>query len=172
LRNAYLVTTASVLLVFGGGVRRLDNRYTLTPASEARVRHAVDYATAHRSSLVVFSGGWPRGRRAPPMGSREADLMAALAARYGLDRRARLLTEVRSRSTAENLIQARELLGDHSFDAEQPLGLVSHQWHLPRIRLLAGRLLGLHELALLDIPVPGRRSAREAIACCIARVRV
>lgn len=169
-RDAGRVTAASVLLVFGGGLQRDGNTYTLTAASQARVREAVAYATVHGCGLVLFSGGWPRLRSVPPMGSREAEMMAAQALREGLDRPTR--TEVWSRSTAENLIHARRLLADHVFDADHPLGLVSHHWHLPRIRLLAGRLLDLRGAALLDIPVAGAASAREILVRCFARMRV
>ncbi|WP_349877294.1 YdcF family protein [Micromonospora sp. HUAS YX12] len=45
------------------------------------------------------------------------------------------------------------LLGAAEFTAQRPLGLVSHPWHLPRVRLLAARVLGLSGPALADVPV-------------------
>lgn len=163
--------TATVLLVFGRGVLFGGGDYRLTPGSAARVRAAVDYVAAHadpfaraagrgRSPRVVFSGGWAEaceGADPPPPGCREGDLMLRQARTAGLDRHAELLAETRSRSTLENLLHTLEdgLLARHPFDDRQPLGIVSHTWHLPRIRFLAGRVLGLHGAALLDVPVTG-----------------
>jgi hypothetical protein len=51
---------------------------------------------------------------------------------------------------------------------------VSHQDHLPRIRIFAGRVLGLRGAALLDVPATGgevpdaRRS--EPVARAVARL--
>jgi hypothetical protein len=75
----------------------------------------------------------------------------------GLDRYADLHTETRSRSTLENLLHTVHggLLADHVFDPAHPLGLVSHGWHLPRIRYLAGKVLGLRGASLLDVPATG-----------------
>ncbi len=163
--------TAIVLVVFGRGVTCADGRYTLTPASVARVRAVVGYvaareacfvrAVAHgRAPRVVFSGGWAEaceGADAPPAGHREGDLMLHEARAAGLDRYAELRAEARSRSTLENLLHCVEdgLLAGRVFDARQPLGIVSHAWHLPRIRFLAGKVLGLRGAALLDVPATG-----------------
>ena len=37
----------------------------------------------------------------------------------------------------------------------RPLGLVTHPWHLPRVRFLAGKVLGLRGAALIDVPASG-----------------
>ena len=157
--------TAAALLVFGGGTVRRGSRFVLTSASEARVWAAGEYLRKESCGLVVFSGGWSWGREEPPEGSREADLMLALAQSQGIDRQVRLVAETRSRSTVENLAQVagQRLLAGYAFDARQPLGLVSHHWHLPRIRFLAQRVLGLDGPALLDVPVSGTRSSRESL---------
>ncbi|MEH0843533.1 ElyC/SanA/YdcF family protein [Micromonospora sp. CPCC 205711] len=159
--------TALVLVVFGRGVRCVDGRYALTPAGSARVRAAAEYVTAReasfrraigqgRSPRIVFAGGWAEaceGADAPPVGFREADLMRCEARAAGLDRYADLRVEAGSRSTLENLVHAVRdgLLAGQHFDARHPLGIVSHAWHLPRIRFLAGRVLGLRGAALLDV---------------------
>jgi hypothetical protein len=162
---------AVVLLVFGGGVRCSGGRYALTPATGARVRAAVDYVAGHESSFaraaregraprIVFSGGWAEaceGADQPPVGCREGDLMLLRARAAGLDQRAELRAETRSRSTLENLLHTVEdgLLAGQVFDARQPLGIVSHAGHLPRIRFLAGKVLRLRGAALLDVPATG-----------------
>ncbi len=160
--------TATVLLVLGRGVRCTDGGWALTPGSVARVRAATAYAAAHAEAfaraaarpLVVFSGGWAEaceGAAEPPAGHREGDLMLRQARAAGLDRHADLVTETRSRSTLENLLHTAEdgLLAGRTFDARHPLGLVTHPWHLPRARYLAGRVLGLRGAALLDVPATG-----------------
>jgi hypothetical protein len=75
----------------------------------------------------------------------------------GLDRYAELWAETRSRTTLENLLHVRRdgLLADHDFDRDRPLGLVSHPWHLPRVRFLAGKVLRLRGPALCDVPASG-----------------
>lgn len=163
--------TATVLVVFGRGVRRAGDRWVLTPASAARVRAAVDHVAAHAAAFsraaadgptprVVFSGGWAEaceGAESPPSGFREGDLMFQQALAAGLHRYADLRAESRSRSTLENLLHTVEdgLLAGHVFSARRPLGLVSHAAHLPRIRFLAGKVLGLRGAALLDVPAAG-----------------
>ena len=155
---------ADVLVVFGHGVDAVDGGFALTPASTARVRAACAYVertrAAGRRPRMVFTGGWPAARAgadAPPAGSREGDLMLAAARAAGLDRHADLRAENRSRSTLENLVNVVEddLLDGYTFDAGHPLGLVSHAWHLPRVRFLAGRVLGLHGRALTDVVATG-----------------
>lgn len=160
-----------MLVVFGRGVRWADGGYALTPASAARVRAAADYVTANQATWaraaargpaprIVFSGGWAdacEGADQPPTGCREGDLMLHQARAAGLDRHAELYAESRSRSTLENLLHTAGdgLLAGHVFSARQPLGIVSHAWHLPRIRFLAGKVLRLPGAALLDVPATG-----------------
>jgi hypothetical protein len=183
------VPVATVLLVFGRGVVNAGGHCTLTAAADARVRAAVRYAAGHQGEFaaahaegrarVIFTGGRPEAcacAEPPPAGCREADLMRAAAREAGLDRYADLSVETRSRSTLENLLHtaADGLLDGHTFTSRRPLGLVSHRDHLPRIRILAGRVLGLRDAALLDVPassagdVPdGHRS--EPLARAVAR---
>ena len=153
--------TATALLVFGRGIVVAGEHYTLTPAGAARVQAATDYATAHPGvSRIIFTGGWAEaaeGAEQPPPGRREGDLMLREARAAGLHRYADLRAETRSRSTLENLLHTVEdgLLDGYAFDAVHPLGLVSHREHLPRIRFLAAKVLGLPGRALLDVPASG-----------------
>ena len=153
--------TASLLLVFGRGLTCADDRFSLTASSAARVRAAVAYARAHAfAGRIVFTGGWAEaceGAAEPPAGCREGDLMLRRAREAGLDRYADLRAENRSRSTLENLLHTVSdgLLDGFTFTAARPLGLVSHVWHLPRVRFLAGKILGLPGSALLDVPASG-----------------
>jgi hypothetical protein len=182
--------TATVLLVFGRGVTCNDDGYALTAAGAERVQAAADYVAAHTTAFadaareghrprIVFSGGWAEasdGQQAPPDGYREGDLMLARARAAGLDRYADLLAESRSRSTLENLLHTSGdgLLNGRTFTARDPLGIVSHSWHLPRVRYLAGKVLGLRGPALLEVPAAGRQSwagwRSERVTRLVARV--
>jgi hypothetical protein len=163
---------ATVLMVFGRGVVTAGGGHALTPASAARVQAAVEYIAAHEAAYatqgrrprIIFSGGWAEaceGADAPPVGCREGDLMLARAHAAGLERHADLCAETRSRSTLENLLHTLEdgLLAGHAFDARHPLGLVSHAWHLPRVRFLAGKVFRLRGAALLDVRATGGEAA-------------
>ncbi|GAA2658900.1 hypothetical protein Adu01nite_43340 [Paractinoplanes durhamensis] len=136
--------------------------WALTPAGAARLHAAARYVRAHapHRPRVVFTGGWPEastGAAPPPAGAREGDLMLRAARAAGLAAHADLYAETRSRSTLENLLHTVEdqLLDGYAFGAAHPLGLVTHDWHLPRVRYLAGKVLGLHGAALLDVPATG-----------------
>ncbi|GAA0456240.1 hypothetical protein Ade02nite_05100 [Paractinoplanes deccanensis] len=148
---------AVALLVLGNGVTPAG----LTPGSLARVRAAIDYVAAGaRPRRVIFSGGWAQAREGapePPPDCREAALMVAAARDAGLDRVAELSAECRSRSTLENLLHvaADGLLDGLGLGPARPLGVVTHAWHLPRVRFLAGKVLGLRGRSLLGIPAAG-----------------
>jgi hypothetical protein len=154
---------ADTLLVFGRGVTVVDGRYRLTPESLARVRAAVDHDGGKR---IVFTGGWALAdgpAAGPPVGFREGDLMLAAAREAGVATDVELLAETRSRSTLENLLHTVEerLLGEGTFTSARPLGIVSHGWHLPRVRYLIGKILRIRGAALLDVPVAGGRRPRS-----------
>jgi uncharacterized SAM-binding protein YcdF (DUF218 family) len=177
-----MTAPARVLLVFGRGVVRTGDDFVLTPGGAARVRAAADYVAAHRAALaggdrirIVFTGGWPEasaGAAAPPVGAREGDLMVRAAYAAGLDEYADLYAETRSRSTLENLLNTVEdgLLSGYAFDARAPLGLVTHAWHLPRVRFLARRVLGLTGAALRDVPAYGGEVRDDRGALLLARL--
>ncbi|MCU7730056.1 YdcF family protein [Actinoplanes sp. KI2] len=174
--------TATVLLVFGRGVVATPDGIVLTEAGTARVTAAIGYVRAHTAAYaaaaaprIVFTGGWPEastGVAAPPAGAYEGDLMLGLAYRAGLHHHAQLRVENRSRSTLENLLNTVRdgLLDGYRFDARHPLGLVTHPWHAPRVRLLAGRILGLRGPALLDVPAHGGERHDDRIALLAARL--
>jgi hypothetical protein len=165
---------STVLLVFGRGVVAAGDGYALTPGSRERVMAAVDHVVAarRRPARVVFTGGWAEATPAPPPGCREGDLMLAAARSAGLHRHADLYAETRSRSTLENLVHTVRdgLLDGFTFDPDRPLGLVTHVWHLPRVRFLAGKVLGLRGPALVDVPVAGAPARYERAVHLVARV--
>ncbi|WP_229074945.1 YdcF family protein [Actinoplanes sp. DH11] len=173
------MASAAVLLVFGRGVHRARHGWDLTGESLERVRAAqryvVEHATGPDRPRVIFTGGWAEaadGAERPPDGEREGDLMLRAAVADGFDARADLHAETRSRSTLENLLHTVQdgLLAGYEFDARHPLGLVTHGWHLPRVRFLAGKVLGLRGPALLDIPARGGEPHDERLVLLAARL--
>jgi uncharacterized SAM-binding protein YcdF (DUF218 family) len=167
--------TALVLVVFGRGVLETGGRYALTPGSIARVEAAAYYVATHEAAFragparIIFTGGWAEaaeGAPRPPSGDREGDLMLRWAREAALDAYADLMAETGSRSTLENLVRLAQdgLLAGYRFDAAHPLGVVSDAWHLPRVRFLAGKVLGLRGGAVLDVPVTGGERAAGRIA--------
>lgn len=173
---------ARVLLVFGRGIVRTADAWELTPSSVARVDAVVRYvakqglpAEGRHRARVIFSGGWPEastGAAAPPVGQREGDLMLRAALAAGLQDHADLYAETRSRSTLENLLHTveDELLAGQVFGPSYPLGLVSHAWHLPRVRFLAGKVLRLRGRALVDVPATGGEEAGDQGLLLAARL--
>ncbi|MEV4348308.1 YdcF family protein [Actinoplanes sp. NPDC049596] len=161
---------AAALLVLGNGVTPAG----LTPGSLARVRAAVDYVRAGaRPARIVFSGGWAQASSVqPPLECREASLMVAAAREAGLDRWADIRAECRSRTTLENLLHigADGLLDGLDLGPERPLGVVTHAWHLPRVRFLAGKVLGLHGDALLGVPAAGSSPLGEYARRAVFRI--
>ncbi|XVU23961.1 YdcF family protein [Actinoplanes sp. CA-054009] len=148
---------AVALLVLGNGVTPTG----LSPGSVARVGAAIAYVEAGgRPARIIFSGGWAQvreGAAEPSPECREAALMLSAARDAGLGEVAELHAECRSRSTLENLlhISADGLLDGLDLGPSRPLGVVTHAWHLPRVRYLAGKVLGLRGGALLGIPAAG-----------------
>ncbi|MFG1610615.1 ElyC/SanA/YdcF family protein [Actinoplanes sp. NPDC049265] len=173
-------SSAATLLVFGRGVVRAGDAWELTPSSLDRVAAAVRYVAVHAPGQtvrprVIFTGGWPeasRGGAPPPAGAREGDLMLRAAAGTGLGDLADLYAETRSRSTLENLLHTVDdgLLAGLTFGPAYPLGLVSHTWHLPRVRFLVGKVLGLRGPALTDIPAAGEEDRDDRRLLLAARL--
>ncbi len=164
----------AALLVLGNGLSGSG----LSPGSLARVRAAVDHPPVSR---IVFTGGWEQARTGapePPEGCREADLMRRAAYEVGLPPDTDVRLECLSRSTLENFLHVRRdgLLDGLDLGPARPLGLVTHSWHLPRVRYLAGKVLGLRGRSLVDVPAygPGRLceyGIRAASRVCFLGVR-
>jgi DUF218 domain-containing protein len=168
----------TTLVVFGRGLE-LDETGAvagLNEPSRARVQAVLDHVAAHADLFrrradggergrVVFSGGWAgaaAGLAPPPESQREARLMAELAAEADvagdpLSRYVDVAVEVRSDSTLENVLQVRELglLADQRFDADHPLGLVTHREHLARITYFVRKILDLPADALVPVLARG-----------------
>jgi hypothetical protein len=86
-----------------------------------------------------------------------AQAMAADIGGTSLADYADVYAEIESDSTLENVLRVKE---DGSFDrasfaARNPLGLVAHQEHMPRINYLVRKAFGLLGDAIVNIAAPG-----------------
>jgi len=162
---------ATRIIVFGRGLAADGAGFRLTRQSSERVEAAVAYvrqnaaAFAAQRGRIVFSGGWAvaaEGFSRPPPQYREGSLMLAqaMAADIGgssLADYADSYAEIESDSTLENVLRIKEdgYFGGAPFTARDPLGLASHEEHLPRINYLVRKAFGLSRDATVNIAVPG-----------------
>ena len=141
--------------------------FRLTRQSSERVDALVSYVSqnaavfAERRGQIVFSGGWAgaaEGFGRPPPQFREGSLMLAraMAADVGgtsLADYADAFREIESDSTLENVLRIKEdgYFDGVSFTARNPLGLVAHREHLPRVSYLVRKGFGLPGDAVVTI---------------------
>jgi hypothetical protein len=165
---------ATSIIVFGRGLVAEGTGFRLTRQSSERVEALVAYvrqnapAFAVRRGRIVFSGGWAgaaEGFDRPPRQYREGSLMRAqaMAADIGgtsLASYADAYTEIESDSTLENVLRVKEAgyFDGASFTARNPLGLVGHQEHMPRINYLIRKAFGMPGDAIVNIAAPGPES--------------
>jgi hypothetical protein len=171
---------ATRIIVFGRGLVADGAGFRLNRQSSERVDAVVRYvgqnraAFAERRGRIVFSGGWAgaaEGLGRPPPKYREGSLMLARAMAAGtggagLAGYADTDTEIESDSTLENVLQVKErgYFGAVPFTPGDPLGLVAHQDHLPRISYLVRKVFGLPGGATVNIAVPGPENYAGGLA--------
>jgi DUF218 domain len=162
---------ATSIIVFGRGLVAEGTGFRLTWQSSERVEALVSYVRQHaaafaaRRGRIVFSGGWAgaaEGFSRPPRQYREGSLMLAQAMAAdlggaGLAGYADAYPEIESDSTLENVLRVKEdgYFDGASFTARDPLGLVAHQEHLPRVSYLVRKAFGLPGDAVVNIAAPG-----------------
>jgi DUF218 domain len=162
---------ATRIIVFGRGLAADGAGFRLTRQSSERAEAAVAYvrqnaaAFAAQRGRIVFSGGWAgaaEGLGKPPPRYREGSLMLAqaMAADIGgtnLADYADTYAEIESDSTLENVLRIKEdgYFDGASFTARDPLGLVAHKEHLPRISYLVRKGFRLSAGATVNIAAAG-----------------
>lgn len=102
-----------------------------SPVFEERIRHGI---ILHRKGVVrklLFTGGYGDGARWA-----EADVAKRVALERGIPSQA-ILTETKSRTTRENLLEARSLMRNHGIETAI---IVSDPLHLKRAIKMAGDL--------------------------------
>jgi DUF218 domain len=162
---------ATRIIVFGRGLVADGADFRLTRQSSERAEALVAYVRQNAAAFavgrgrIVFSGGWAgaaEGFGRPPRQYREGSLMLAqaMAADIGgasLTGYADVYAEIESDSTLENVLRIKEdgYFDGASFTARNPLGLVAHQEHLPRINYLVRKGFRLPGDAMVNIAAPG-----------------
>jgi len=122
----------SQILVLGGGI---DEEGKLDYLSVERAHRVAQYICEADIERVVFSGGtsWLENHEIAPKS--EAEMMAEMAIDLGVPESI-ITCESKSTNTLTNIARSRELLDD-----EQPVGIVTHEFHMPRTLRIARKLL-------------------------------
>lgn len=115
-----------------------------SPVFEERIKHAITLYRAGTVSKLIFTGGIGKGAS-----HAESSVAAAYAIRNGVPASA-VLTETKSHTTRENLIEAKTLMSAASLRSAV---LISDPLHLKRSALMA-RDLGI---AAVTSPTPTSR---------------
>lgn len=135
------------LIVLGGGSPRCQP----SPVVQARLDTAYQAALHWSSALVVVSGG---NNRFHGVSCTEAQVMQKALEVKGLDA-TRILQEGASTSTSENLAFSAHLLRDHGITADQPMAVITSDYHGIRAMHLGARQ-GMTRLQFVPAPTPIR----------------
>ena len=117
------------LIVLGAGVNGTTPSLTLRTRLEA----AAEYLREHPEIPVVLSGG-----QGPGEDITEAQAMFTALTASGISPE-RLILEEQSTSTEENLMFSQRLLEELGVSANDPIGLVTNDFHQFRAQLIAGQ---------------------------------
>lgn len=99
-----------------------------SPVFEARIQHAVDLFQAGKASTLIFTGGFGDG-----VSHAESEVGAAFAVAKGISKLA-TLTETKSRTTHQNLAEAKAVMDAAGFKTAI---IVSDPLHLKRASVMA-----------------------------------
>lgn len=114
---------ADYIIVLGAGL--LGTR--VTPLLAARIEKGIELLRYNQNAVLIMSGG-----QGPGEDMAEGEAMAAYAVQKGVDED-RIIVENRSRSTEENLLFSRELMGKR----KAKVILVTTAYHVFRALILA-----------------------------------
>lgn len=115
-----------------------------SPVFEERIRHGIALYRTGLVSKIIFTGGYGTGAS-----HAESEVAAAYAAREGVPE-TDILTELRSRTTQQNLAEAKLLMESHGL---RTAILVSDPLHLRRAMWMAGDL----DISAVSSPTPTTR---------------
>lgn len=127
-----------VIIVLGAGVNGTTPSLTL----QTRIRAAQAYLEEHPDTVAVLSGGQGNGEDIT-----EAQAMYESLVRGGISAE-RLILEERSTSTLENFRFSREILRENGFSADEPVGVVTNDFHQFRAQRMADSL----DISAVGIP--------------------
>jgi len=131
---------ADWLIVLGAGLRGNELSKTL----QMRVDTALDYLNAHPQCRAIVSGG--RGFEETRT---EAEAMAEYLAKHGIDK-SRIFEEDKATSTMENIRLSKVILQHHGGQPPWRTAVVTSDFHLMRVRMLAERV----KMDLQPVPAP------------------
>ena len=133
----------AAIIVLGGGVEK----GMPSAALQARLDRAAQWGLMQSQVPIIVSGGLdfdePRT---------EAAVMADDLIRQGIAAN-RIWIEPKSTSTAENFEFSRRILAAHGIGLDQPIAVVSNDFHLPRSHAIA-RHQGYHYPVMVGSPTP------------------
>ena len=129
-------------IVLGAGLRGERPSKTL----RNRLKTAASYLEAHPGAQVIVSGGQGRGESIT-----EAEAMRRFLVDLGVDP-GRIHLEDKSKNTVQNLRFSREIISGAGGNPAHRISVISSDFHLLRVRLLARRQ-GM-EVLLLPAPTP------------------
>lgn len=115
-----------------------------SPVFEERIRHGIALYRTGLVSIIIFTGGYGTGAS-----HAESEVAAAYAAREGVPE-TDILTELRSRTTQQNLAEAKLLMEAHGL---RTAILVSDPLHLRRAMWIANDL----DISAVSSPTPTTR---------------
>lgn len=115
-----------------------------SPVFEERIRHGLDLYRRGYAPVLLFTGGYGNGARFA-----ESQVARRYALRHGIPESA-ILIEANSRTTRENLLQARQLMQEH--DLHRAI-VVSDPLHMARALRLS-RQMGIDAVGS---PTPSTR---------------
>jgi uncharacterized SAM-binding protein YcdF (DUF218 family) len=129
-------------ILLGAGLRGERPTKTL----RCRLDTAAAYLTKHRNTRIIVSGGQGPGETIT-----EAEAMRRGLVQGGVEP-ARIYLEDRATSTAENLCYSRDVITNAGGNDASRISVISSDFHLFRVRLLAQKL-GM-EVYLIPAPTP------------------
>ncbi len=126
------ITEIPQILVLGGGIAENGELGFL---SIERAQRAAQYVGQVGANRVIFSGGtsWLETHDMAPRS--EAEMMAEMAVELGIPE-----SVVEYEDTSTNTLTYSALSQD-LLDDEQPVGIITHQFHMPRTLRIARKLL-------------------------------
>jgi uncharacterized SAM-binding protein YcdF (DUF218 family) len=115
-----------------------------SPVFEARINHAVNLFQGGKASIIIFTGGKGKGEAFT-----ESEVAAAFVMNEGIPSSS-ILKDMSSRTTKQNLIEAKSLMKTHSLKSAI---IVSDPLHLKRAAMMARDL----EIVAVTSPTPTSR---------------
>ena len=143
-QNNTTTPAASAVLVLGSGLKQGQPSPTLA----SRLDQAAHYALQHPKTIIVVSGGLSAQQTVS-----EADAMRTyLVVQHAIPVQ-RIYTEDQSTSTELNLINSKKILNQQHISLQQPIAIVTSDFHIPRSRAIALKQ-GYQVPIMISAPTP------------------